>query len=79
MKTKKPSGQRIYYPLCGDWDCEDDDYDWDTVGPDEENYSAIKREHQIVTYHQPETERMSRLHAERVERNHGDPLWMKRT
>lgn len=79
--SKKPSGQRIYYPICGDWDCEDDDYDWETIGPDDPGdppgrYSAVKREHQIVTYHQPEAERMSRLYEERDKRNHGDPLWM---
>ena len=72
----KPSGQRIYYPICGDWDCEDDDYDWETIGPDEpKRYSAVKREHQIVTYHKPEAEWRSRLQEERDKRNHGDPLW----
>jgi len=76
MKAKKPSGQRIYYPVCGDWDCDDFDYDWETIGPEDEGYSAVKREYQITSYHEPATERMTRLYEERNKRNHGDPLWM---
>lgn len=78
MTRPKPSGARIYYPICGDWTCDDYDYDWEDIdsGDDPERYRAVKREHQIVTYHQPQAMWRSRLQDERDKRNHGDPLWM---
>ena len=72
----KPSGHPIHYPICGDWTCDDYDYDWEIIGPEDEDYSAVKREHQIATYHKPQAEWRARLQAERDKRNHGDPLWM---
>jgi hypothetical protein len=73
----KPFGQIVDYPRCGDWTCEDYE-DWDAVGPDEpERYRAVKREHQIVHYHQPRSDWLRRLQAERDERNDGEPLWVQ--
>ena len=78
VSRKKPTGQVIDYPRCGEWTCDDYDYDWDSVRPDDpydgEDYAAIKREHQIVTYHQPRTDWRRRLEQER-EKSGGDPLW----
>ena len=77
MADKKPCGRRINYPICGDWMCDDHDYDWESIGPEDEGYSAVKREQQIVDYHEPRDLWRRRLQTERDERNHGAPLWMK--
>ena len=75
--SQKPSGQRISYPICGQWDCDDFEYDWEWIGPDEPGYSAVKREQQIVDYHEPRAEWRSRLQAERDKHNNGDRLWVE--
>jgi hypothetical protein len=66
----------IAYPTCGDWSC-DDDYDWEAVGDGDspEFYGAVKREEQIVRYHEPRDGWRRRLQEERDKRNGGDPLW----
>ena len=71
---RKPTGHPISYPTCSDWSC-DDDYDWDLVGPDDEDYTAIKREYEIAYYHEPRTEWRKRLREERERLSDGDPLW----
>lgn len=67
--------RRIFYPVCADWECDDVDYDWETVGPDDPIYRYVKREEQIATYHQPRAEWRKRLQQERDEKNDGRPLW----
>jgi len=66
----------IRYPECGRWDC-DDDYDWDWVTPADPEYRYVKREQQIVEYHEPREDWERRLHAERDAKNDGDPLWFR--
>ena len=67
----------ISYPVCSDWTC-DDDEDWETVGPTDPDYPAVKREQAIVYYHQPRDEWRERLQRERDEHSGGDPLWVGR-
>jgi len=74
---RKPTGPVIDYPVCTDWTC-DDEYDWESIGPDDENYAAVRREHDIVHYHQPREGWLDRLQAERAKRSGGDPLWWGR-
>jgi hypothetical protein len=64
--------------MCGQWGCDDCEYDWEWIGPDEPGYSAVKREWQIVYYHEPRTEWQSRLQAERDARSGGAVLWVDR-
>jgi hypothetical protein len=71
----EPSGRIVDFPMCGDWSC-DDDYDWSAVGPTDPAYSAVKREEQLVRYHQPRSDWRRRLQQERDERNGGEPLWV---
>ena len=78
MKPPKPTGRPFSYPVCGRWDC-DDWEDWETVTPDDEEYSAAKRERDIVDYHQPRNDWPRRLQEERDRRNGGEPLWVRRT
>lgn len=66
----------IDYPRCGEWVCTDYE-DWDAVGPNDEKYSAVKREYKIVHYHQPRENWLKRLQDERAKRNNGLPLWSK--
>lgn len=70
----KPTRPVIDYPSCSDWTC-DDDEDWDAVGPEDEDYPAIRREHDIVYYHEPRTDWRRRLQEERDRLSGGDPLW----
>ena len=75
VKSKtQPTGAPIYYPTCSDWSC-DDDYDWELIGPDDEDYAAVKREEQIARYHEPRTQWRERLQEERDRLSGGDPLW----
>jgi len=74
---RKPTGPVLSYPTCSDWTC-DDDYDWESIGPDDENYAAVRREYDIVYYHQPREGWLDRLYEERRKRAGGDPLWWGR-
>ena len=74
-KHKAPSGQPISYPECGDWTCDDYDYDWAVATNDDPEYAGAKREQQIVRYHQPREDWPRRLREERDKRNGGRPLW----
>ena len=77
MSEKRQAQRVIGYPVCGLWDC-DDEYDWESIGPEDdepERYRAIKREEQIVLYHQPRDDWPRRLQEERNKLNNGDPLW----
>jgi len=78
MKIKPPSGSIVSYPTCGRWDC-DDDYDWESIGPDDPDYAAVKREHKIANYHEPREDWWRKLQAERDRLNGGHPLWMKQS
>lgn len=69
-----PSGARVSYPECSDWTC-DDDEDWSSVGPNDEDYAAVKREREIVYYHEPRDEWRERITQERDRISGGDPLW----
>jgi len=69
-----PTGQPISYPVCSDWTC-DDEEDWETVGPGDEDYAAVKRERDIVYYHEPRDKWRERLYEERDRLSGGDPLW----
>lgn len=71
---KRPTGPPIYYPMCGHWEC-DDDYDWDWISPEHEDYGAVRREHDIATYHQPPNDWQRRLAVERACLSDGNPLW----
>jgi len=68
----------VYYPVCGEWTCDDFDYDWETVDKETvpEVYRAARREEQIARYHQPRADWRRRLQQERDEKNNGDPLWV---
>jgi hypothetical protein len=71
----KPTGPVISFPSCAAWSC-DDDEDWtESVGPDDEDYAAVRREHDIAYYHEPRTEWRERLQQERDRLAGGDPLW----
>lgn len=74
VPREKPSGVPLGYPECADWTC-DDDEDWTVIGPDDEDYPAVKREHEIVYHHEPRSEWRQRLQAERDRLSGGDPLW----
>ena len=74
VSRQKPTGPIIDYPTCSDWSC-DDDYDWESVGPDDEDYAAIKRERDIAYRHEPRSEWELRLRSERNRLSDGDPLW----
>jgi hypothetical protein len=82
VSRTKPTGQPIFYPICGEWTCDDYDYDWETVRPDDpysgEDYAAIKREHQIAMRHEPRQEWRQKLREERDRLSGGDPLWWGR-
>lgn len=69
-----PPAPPIYYPICGDWSC-DDEYDWEFICPNDEDYAAVKREYTIVTYHEPREDWRRRLEDERDRLSGGDPLW----
>lgn len=67
----------VYYPVCGDWSC-DDEEDWEWANADYESpefMAAVKREHRIVYYHQPRDKWRDRLWEIRKERNRGEALW----
>lgn len=70
----QPTGRPISYPECGDWTC-DYDEDWSIVAAGDEDYAAVKREQEIVYYHEPRTEWRERLEEERTRLSGGDPLW----
>lgn len=73
----KPTGHALYYPTCSDWSC-DDDQDWDVVRSDDEDYAAIKRESELVYFHEPRKEWHAHLEKVRAELSGGDPLWWGR-
>lgn len=79
ISRKKPTGAPISYPVCGDWTCDDYDYDWKTVTPDDpydgEDYASIKREQRIAYHHEPQNEWQRKLQEERDRLSGGDPLW----
>lgn len=75
VSRKKPTGPSIHFPECGDWTCDDFEYDWDFVGRANEDYAAVKREHDIAYYHEPRDDWRRRLQAERDRLSGGDPLW----
>lgn len=75
VSKKKPTGLSISYPVCGDWQCDDFDYDWDVIGPEDVDYPAVKREQKIAHHHEPQREWWQRLYAERDRLSGGDPLW----
>ena len=73
--STKVIGRAIDYPLCGDWTCEDE-LDWGVVSPsDPIRYRAVKREAQLVYYHQPRKDWRRRLQQERNQTGAGEPLW----
>jgi hypothetical protein len=72
-----PTGTPLVYPVCGDWTCNDDE-DWEVVGPDDEDYPAVKREDRIARYHEPRDEWPAALRTERARLTAGDPLWWGR-
>lgn len=74
VPREKPTGPPVFYPTCSDWTC-DDDEDWEWIGPEDEDYSAVRREEQIARYHQPRDKWPERLHEERARLSGGDPLW----
>lgn len=71
---QQPTGPTLSYPSCGDWTCDDED-DWDSVGPDNEDYAAVRREHDIALYHHPREGWERRIYDERDRLSGGDPLW----
>ena len=71
------TGASIWYPVCGDWSC-DDDEDWQIVWNREEDYAAIKRESEIAHFHEPRNQWQDRLEEVRRELSGGDPLWWGR-
>ena len=75
---KQPTGLSIFYPICGRWDCDDYDYDWENVDCSDLRYPAVKRERDIAYYHQPRESWQTRLQQERDRRNCGEPLWSRR-
>lgn len=74
VSRESPTGSHISYPACSDWTC-DDEEDWEAVGPDDADYPAVKREYEIVYYHEPRSEWQARLWQERDRLAGGDPLW----
>lgn len=72
-----PTGPRIWFPICTDWTCGDAE-DWVFVLAEDEDYSAIRRESDIVQFHQPRIDRFEYLDTVRKELSDGDPLWWGR-
>ncbi len=73
------AGDAVYYPLCGDWWCDDFDYDWELTDPvnDPARHAAVMAEKRLLDDRVPVQIQVDALQRERNARTSGRPLWSR--